>query len=138
MFPPASERAERMHPGARFAPFLPPLRGRDGAARLPRPRKAPFRPRWLSPARIFMVNTSTAGAPAWICGFKSETQRNPMAAPSPEPNDHRPAAASGPARGSRLYFLLFGVQTAGAGILLVNGVPVYRQAAGDFSGHRPH
>ncbi len=36
-----------------------------------------------------------------------------------------------------LYFLLLAVQTAGAALLLINGVPIYRQAVGDFSQHRP-
>jgi len=38
----------------------------------------------------------------------------------------------------RLYFLLLAVQTAGAGLLLNNALPIYRQAVGDFSKHRPH
>ena len=38
-------------------------------------------------------------------------------------------------RGPALYFSLLAVQTAGAAIMLINGVPVYRQMARDFSQH---
>src|SRR5260221_6050297 len=47
-----------------------------------------------------------------------------------------------PARGTRgglgLYLLLLGVQTIGASLVFVNGVPIYRQMIGDFSRHQPH
>lgn len=36
-----------------------------------------------------------------------------------------------------LYFLLWVVQTLGAIIVLVNGVPIYRQLTSDFASHRP-
>ena len=39
--------------------------------------------------------------------------------------------------GLGLYFLLLAVQTAGAAIVLVHGVPIYRKLAGDFANHRP-
>jgi hypothetical protein len=40
--------------------------------------------------------------------------------------------------GLGLYLFLLAVQTAGAVIVLVNGVPIYRQMVGDFSKPRPH
>jgi len=36
-----------------------------------------------------------------------------------------------------LYFFLLAVETAGAAIILANGVPIYRQLASDFANHRP-
>ena len=39
--------------------------------------------------------------------------------------------------GSGMYLLLLGVQTAGAAIVLTNGVPVYRQLTRDFANHEP-
>lgn len=46
----------------------------------------------------------------------------------------RPPSASAPGLG--LYLALLAVQTAGAAIVLVNGVPIYRQLASDFASHR--
>lgn len=44
-------------------------------------------------------------------------------------------SSTAPAPGLGLYLCLFAVQTAGAAIVLVNGVPIYRQLAGDFASH---
>ena len=35
------------------------------------------------------------------------------------------------------YLFLLAMQTAGAGIVLVNGVPIYRQLTSDFANHQP-
>ncbi len=48
------------------------------------------------------------------------------------------APAPEPRRGLGVYLFLLTVQTAGAAIILVNGVPVYRQMVGDFANHQPH
>jgi hypothetical protein len=40
-------------------------------------------------------------------------------------------------RGAGTYFCCFGLQALGFGIVLVNGVPIYRQIASDFSHHEP-
>lgn len=47
------------------------------------------------------------------------------------------AAAAETGSGLGTYFLLLAVQTAGAVMVLMNGVPIYRQIAGDFSRHQP-
>jgi hypothetical protein len=39
--------------------------------------------------------------------------------------------------GGAQCFALLSVQTAGAGIVLANGVPIYRQLASDFANHQP-
>jgi hypothetical protein len=60
------------------------------------------------------------------------TSQNPTTAGS------RPVAPLRPPRsGVGLYFLLLAVQTAGAAIILGNGVPIYRQLARDFARHQP-
>src|SRR5437867_9453419 len=47
------------------------------------------------------------------------------------------AAPEPETRGSLgLYFLLLGVQTVGAALVFVNGLPIYRQMIGDFSNQR--
>ena len=43
-----------------------------------------------------------------------------------------------PRSGLVVYFCLLTAQTIGAAIILVNGVPVYRQMVGDFANHQPH
>ena len=50
----------------------------------------------------------------------------------------RVAPEAEPRRGLGFYFSLFAVQTVGAAIVLVNGVPIYRQIAGDFAKPEPH
>jgi len=52
--------------------------------------------------------------------------------------EHGAASTPEARKRRRLYFLLLAVQTAGAVVPLINAVPVYRQAVGDFSKHRPH
>src|SRR6266436_321650 len=42
-----------------------------------------------------------------------------------------------PTRGLGRYVLLLVVQTAGAAIVLVNGLPIYRQLTRDFGNHKP-
>jgi hypothetical protein len=56
-----------------------------------------------------------------------------------------PAAESNPTTSRRgekrcglgVYYLLLAMQTGGASIVLINGIPIYRQMAGDFSKHQP-
>jgi hypothetical protein len=38
--------------------------------------------------------------------------------------------------GHGLYLFLFALQTAGAAIVMMNGLPIYRQMVGDFSKHQ--
>ena len=45
--------------------------------------------------------------------------------------------AAGTRPGLALYLTLFAVQTAGAAIAFINGVPIYRQMVGDFAKHQP-
>jgi len=52
-------------------------------------------------------------------------------------NSRDQAAAAERESGLGTYFFLFAVQTAGAVIVVVNGVPIYRQIAGDFANHQP-
>jgi hypothetical protein len=40
--------------------------------------------------------------------------------------------------GLGLYFSLLAAQTAGAAMVMVNGVPIYRQLTSDFARHQPH
>ena len=60
---------------------------------------------------------------------------------APENSTHNPSRSSAPAQktpsGLGLYFFLLAVQTTGALIVLVNGVPIYRQMVRDFSKHEP-
>lgn len=51
--------------------------------------------------------------------------------------DGRPTSVTETRQRPGLYLLLLALQTAGAAVLFVNGVPIYRQMARDFTNHRP-
>jgi uncharacterized membrane-anchored protein len=60
-----------------------------------------------------------------------------MAIESTAAENNEPVARAMEApRGPGLYLLLLAVQTAGVVMVLMNGVPIYRQMAGDFSKHQ--
>src|SRR6266516_7764413 len=92
---------------------------------------------WASAPPTFLAITSKAGPRARICGSNSEG--NPNMASENTTAERIPAATAERRKsgGMGLYLSLVAVQTAGAAILLVNGVPVYRQITSDFAHHEP-
>ena len=54
-------------------------------------------------------------------------------------NEHPATSSPPPVKllGPALYFFLLALQTTGAAIIVVNGLPIYRQVVQDFSRHEP-